>query len=97
MTFRDNAKGSVQGLESLNVHGLLKLRDILLVDGLKANLISISQLCDQDLFVKFTKDKCIVIYQDQHHIMEGNKSSDNCYLLASPNTCLNTIHNNITL
>ena len=62
--FRDNAKGSVQGLGSVNVPGLTKLRDILLVDGLKANLISIGQLCDQDLFVKFTKDKCIVIYLD---------------------------------
>ena len=61
VTFGDGAKGSVLGLGSFNVHGLPKLKDVLRVDGLKANLISISQLCDQDLFVKYTKDKCIVI------------------------------------
>ena len=61
VTFGDGAKGSVLGLESFNVSGLPKLKDVLLVDGLKANLISISQLCDQDLFAKYTKDKCIVI------------------------------------
>ena len=50
---------------SLNVLGLLKLRNVLFVNGLKANLINISQLCDQDLLVRFTKDKCIVLDQDQ--------------------------------
>ena len=91
MTFADGAKGSVLRSRSLNVPGLPKLSDVLVIDKLKVNLINISQLCNQDLFVKFIKDKCIVINQDQHHIMEGNRSSDNCYLLASPNTCLNAV------
>ena len=72
VTFGDDVKGSVQGLGSLNVPGLPKLRDFLLVDGLKANLINISQLSDKDLFVKLKKDNCIMIYQNQHHIMEGS-------------------------
>ena len=54
-------KGSVLGSRSLTVPGMSELRDVLLVEGLKSILISISQLCDQDLFVKFTKDKCIVL------------------------------------
>ena len=29
--------------------------------------------------------------------MEGNRSSDNCYLLASPNICLNTVQNDHSL
>ena len=61
VTFGNRTKGSVLGLEYLNVPRLLKLRDVLLVKGLKFNLISISQLSDQDLFVKFTKGKCIVL------------------------------------
>ena len=68
-----------------------------LIDGLKANLIIINQLCDQDLFVRFTKDKCIVLDKDQQDIIEGNRSSDNCYLMASPNTCLTTIQNDTNL
>ena len=77
VTFWDGAKRSVLESGPLNVLCLPKLRDVLLVVELKTNLIDISQLCDQDLFVKFTKDKCIVIDHNQHHIMEGNRSSDN--------------------
>ena len=61
VNFENGAKGSVLGSGSLNVLGLPKLRDVLIIDGLKSNMISISQLCDQDLFVRFTKDNCIVI------------------------------------
>ena len=61
ITFGDDAKGSNLGLGSLNIPGLSKLRDVPLVGGLKANLISINQLCDQDLFVKFTNDRCVVL------------------------------------
>ena len=52
------------GILQLNIPSLPKLRDVLIFDGLKANLVSINQLCDQDLFVKFTKDKCIVVNRD---------------------------------
>ena len=97
MTFRDSAKGSVLESRSLNVPSLPKLRDVLLVDEIKANLISISQLCDQDLFVRFTKDKCIVLDQEYQHIMERNRSLDNCYLLVSSSTCLNTVPNDTSL
>ncbi|KAG9453128.1 hypothetical protein H6P81_006032 [Aristolochia fimbriata] len=58
VTFGDGAKGYVVGKGDLNDQGLPKLKNVLLVDGLKANLISISQLCDQNLYVKFTKDGC---------------------------------------
>ena len=47
VTFGSITKGSVLGSGSLNVPGLPKLRDLYLVDRLKANLISISQLCDK--------------------------------------------------
>ena len=51
--FRNGVKGKVHGPGLLDVPGMPKLEDVLLVEGLKANLISISELCDQDLFVKF--------------------------------------------
>ena len=49
VTFGDDVQGNVVGRGLLDVPGLPKLEDVLLVEGLKANLISISQLCDQDL------------------------------------------------
>ncbi|KAG9460048.1 hypothetical protein H6P81_004556 [Aristolochia fimbriata] len=58
VTFGDGGKGSIIGIGELNVKGLPKLKNVLLVNGLKANLISISQLCDQNLYVNFTKTSC---------------------------------------
>ena len=97
VTFGDNAKGSVLGLGYLNVLGLPKLRYVLLVNGLKSNLINIIELCDQHLFMRFTKQKSIVLDQDKKQIMEGNRSLDNWYLLASLNTCLTSVQNDTNL
>ena len=48
----------------------------------KVNLISISQLCDHNLFIKFTKNKCSVLDSTNSCVMEGGRSPDNCYLLT---------------
>ena len=61
ITFSDGGKGIVIGSGLLKVPGMLKLENVLLMNGLKVNLISISQLYDQNLFVKITKYKCSVI------------------------------------
>ena len=56
VSFGDGEKGRVLGKETLNADGFPRLNNVLHVEGLKANLISISQLCDQKLNVKFTKN-----------------------------------------
>ena len=58
--FRDDEKGRVLGSGSLKILGLAKLKNMLLVEGLTVNLISVSQLCDEDLLLQFIKDKCII-------------------------------------
>ena len=47
--FGDGAKGKIVGIGNLTKQGLPRLDDGLLVKGLTANLISISQLCDLGL------------------------------------------------
>ena len=54
ITFGDGAKGIEISGSLLKVPGMPKL-DNVLMNGLKINLISINQLCNQNLFVKFTK------------------------------------------
>ena len=68
VTYGDGVKGRVLGKGTLNVDGMPKLTNVLLVEGLKANLISISQLCDDDLFIRFTRQKCIVMNQDDKQV-----------------------------
>jgi len=58
VTFGDGAKGKIIGIGNLIKHGLSRLDNVLLVKELIANLISISQLCDQGLEVNFSKPEC---------------------------------------
>ncbi|CAM8917541.1 unnamed protein product [Rhodiola kirilowii] len=81
VTFRNGVKGKVIGKGTLKVQGLPQLESVLLVDGLEANLISISQLCDEDHHIKFTQDTCQVLNKEGECIMQGSRSLNNCYLL----------------
>ena len=60
MKFDDGAKGTMISSGLLKIPSMPKLENVLLLNGLKINLISISQLCDLNLFVTFTKEKCLV-------------------------------------
>ena len=71
-----------------------KLKDVLLVDGLKANLISISQLCDDNLFVQFSKENCLVTNNSNLCVMKEKRPPDNCYLLDFSMTCYTTLIKN---
>jgi hypothetical protein len=54
-TFGDDKKGKVLGTGVIKVNDHLNLNDVALVDKLKYNLLSISQLVDANLDVLFRK------------------------------------------
>ena len=81
--FGVDTKGKVVGTGALIFLALSKLKDVLLFEGLTLNLISVSQLCDDGLLVRFTKEKFMAFDQNQYQIMEGKRSSENCYLVTS--------------
>lgn len=55
VTFCDRVKNKVMGRGTLDIEGMSKLTNVLHVEGMKANLISISELCDEELIVYFYK------------------------------------------
>jgi hypothetical protein len=55
VTFGDDKKGKVLGTDVIKVNDHFTLNDVALVDKLKYNLLSISQLVDADLDVLFRK------------------------------------------
>jgi hypothetical protein len=55
VTFRDDKKGKVLGTSVIKVNNHFTLNDVALVDKLKYNLFSVSQLIDADLDVLFHK------------------------------------------
>ncbi|CAM8887225.1 unnamed protein product [Rhodiola kirilowii] len=81
VTFGDGVEGRVLGKGILNVQGLPRLKEVFLVKGLQANLISISQLCDGEHHVQFTQDECVVLNKNNEPVLTGRRSSNNCYLL----------------
>ena len=60
VTFGDNSKARAVGIGSVSFAGTTQVEQVLLVDGLKHNLLSISQLCDEGNIVTFEHDKCII-------------------------------------
>ncbi|XP_073121706.1 uncharacterized protein [Henckelia pumila] len=87
VTYGGVAKGRIVGKGTLNVKGFPKLHNVLHVEGLNANLISISQLCDDGLHVKFDKNTCEVFYNANHCVVTGTRSVDNCYQLGEELAC----------
>ncbi|CAM8978429.1 unnamed protein product [Rhodiola kirilowii] len=81
VTFGDGVEGRVLGRGTLKIPGLPRLTNVFLVEGLQANLISISQLCDGDNQVQFTQNKCIVQNNQNQIILTGRRAPNSCYLL----------------
>ena len=46
------------------------------------NLLSISQICDQDFMVLFSKGKCFVMNEFGKKLISGVRTLDNCYGLV---------------
>jgi hypothetical protein len=61
VTFGDDKKGKVLGTGVIKVNDCFTLNDIALVDRLRYNLLSVSQLCDVDLSVLFRKSDSHVL------------------------------------
>jgi len=57
VTFSDNRNGKIRGYGVI-VRGYIDINQVAYVNGLKHNLICVSQLCDNGLDVKFNRKFC---------------------------------------
>ena len=87
VTFGDGNKGVIHGKGDLFIAGLPPVQNVLFVKGLKANLLSISQLCDDHYTVSFNREKCLATSLDGKSTLVGTRSADNCYMLQASNVC----------
>ncbi|TYK05569.1 gag-pol polyprotein [Cucumis melo var. makuwa] len=85
VTFEDGAKGRILAKGDIEKYNLSCLNDVRYVKGLKANLVSFSQLCDEDYIVNFSKDDCIVTSVDKRVLMSDCRHADNFYHWESNN------------
>jgi hypothetical protein len=68
VTFGDDKKGKVLGTSVIKVNDCSTLNVVSLVDRLRYNLLSISQLCDADLSVLFRKSDLHVLDSYGKHV-----------------------------
>ena len=93
VTFGDGRKSQIKGKGIISLPGLPEIANVLYVEGLRMNLLSISQICDQDFMVLFSKGKCLVMDESGKKLISGVCTLDNCYGL-NPNADIvcNSIH-----
>ena len=89
VTFGDGSHAQVLGKGIVEILGLPLLKDVLYIKGLKANLLSITQIYDEDFLVQFSKKGRIIIDEERIQVFEGNRTTDNCYgvVPAAPISC----------
>ena len=58
------------------------LEEVLYMESLKANLISISQLCENKLNVQFSKNMCKMFDLNGNFVMIFLKTCGNCYVVS---------------
>ena len=73
-TFRDNNKGKIIGKGTICNKSNFLIKDVLLVDGLNHNLLSISQLCDKEYIIRFESNACIIKKITQKYIYDCPKT-----------------------
>ena len=85
--FGDGGYALVKGKRYTSGQTLPHLTDVYHVEGLKANLISISQLCDDGLNVVFTQRECRALDKHGFVKMEGHRAANNCYMYNPEEVC----------
>ena len=61
VTYGDNNRGRILGGGDIGSGNKVIIKDVLLVEGLKHSLLSISQLCDRGYRITFEPEQCIIV------------------------------------
>ena len=78
VTFRGNKKGKIIRVGKIGTHPYPSIDNALFVEGLKHNLLSISQLCDSGYDVSFKQNECVVQNKDESLLFSAIRKG-NCY------------------
>jgi transposase InsO family protein len=96
ITFGDNSKGNVKELGKIIISNDLFISNVLLVESLSYNLLSVAQLCDLDLICKFSPKDVVITSIKSDELIFKYFHYDNIYLVdfssndARLSTCLFT-------
>jgi hypothetical protein len=81
ITFGDNSKGKVKGLGKIAISNYLSISNVLLVESLNFNLLSVAQLCDLGFKCIFSVDDIEIISVDGSSLIFNGFRYENLYLI----------------
>ena len=85
ITFKDDSKSNIIGIGNIKIGSSSLIENVILVDGLKHNLLSISQLCDWGFKVIFDDSSCNVLdCKTDAYILSGFREN-NVYIIDMSN------------
>ena len=82
VTYGDNNKGRILGIGKVGAPPFSSIEDVLYVEGLKHNLLSIGQLCDKGFKIKFTKDECLIEDEVSHEVKLKGTRINNIFMIS---------------
>src|SRR4051812_34437812 len=82
VTYGDNNKGRILGKGKVGAPPFTSIEDVLYVEGLKHNLLSISQLCDKGFKIKFTKEECLIIDEVTNEVKLKGTRINNIFMIS---------------
>ena len=92
ITFGNGSKSQVKGKGITSLPRLPDITNVLYVEGLRVNLLSISKICDQEFMMLFLKGKFLVSNESGKKLISGVHALDNCYgLVPDANIVCNSI------
>ncbi|KAH9685167.1 Integrase catalytic domain-containing protein [Citrus sinensis] len=102
VSFGDNSKGKILGIRNVGKVSSTLIENVCLVENLKHNLISISQLCDKGYKVIFDKFSCVIENScDGKTLFIGNRYG-NVYIIdiecaSTLDKCFSALHDDCWL
>ena len=87
LTFGDNDRGNILGIGKISKDSINASVNVYLVDGLKYNLLSISQLCDKVNRVWFDESQCATENVKSDDIVLYGSKPNNVYAISLNHIC----------
>jgi len=81
VTYGDNNRGKILGVGDIGVNDRVIIKDVLLVEGLKHSLLSISQLCDKGYKITFEPAQYLITDSKFAKTVPVGKRVSNIYML----------------
>ena len=78
--FGDDVKVKTFGVEDVGKNSETFIYNVILIDNLDYNFLSVSQLCDKNLYVLFKKYECLVL-DSNFNVIFKEKSYNDIYII----------------